>query len=344
MQNRGVSPTATNNGDRIARARGRHDPLGYDCALPLRNRYFPMGFPVDIETNSTAVLDAAGRIWSPYNLTHTARTITIKAVVEDKDSHARPIAAMPRGQGHLMSIVHGPDNFAICDLSTGFSSMWLTRDVVADREYFLYHFLEQATYTTMNALHFVPVHASCVALDGQAVLLCGDSGAGKTSLAYACARLGWTWLAGDATHIIRGGSGYSVAGRPFEIRFRESAKDLFPELRAYAAQRRPGGGLDLEIDTRELNLELAFESGAGWIVFLQRQPNPVKARLERFPHTKALEWLSESICVGDDQTRSDQQQALRQFLTLPIVQLTWSGFEDAEAALRNLVTSRRQAA
>ncbi len=93
----------------------------------------------------------------------------------------------------------------------------------------------------IEARHFCPIHAACIALNGRAVLLCGNSGAGKTSLAYACAKKGWTYLSGDATYIVRNRPDRTVAGRPFSIRFRAEARELFPELSEFAPRGAPEG-------------------------------------------------------------------------------------------------------
>jgi hypothetical protein len=244
---------------------------------------------------------------------------------------------MPRGQNHLVSFVHGPDNFAVCDLARSFTFACLTRDVARDHAYIRYHFLEPAGYLMVDAAHLSPVHASCVALNGRAVLLCGDAGAGKTSLAYACARKGWTYLADDATHIVRGSSDRAVVGRPFRIRFRESARRLFPELNAFTPERRPSGKLDIEVETSALGMSIALESTATHIVFLNRLPGVAHAAAQPFPRSEAVDRLSALICYGDQRIRAEQSRALDEFLHLPVVELTYSHLEDAERALRTLI-------
>jgi hypothetical protein len=301
-----------------------------------------MGFPVDLATNSEDILASADRIWGPFPATSHVKAATLRIVVDDRNASLPPVPSMPRGQNHLVSIVHGLDNFAIVDIAGSFAFACLTKDIARDSAYVRYHFLEPAVYLMIDAAHLSPVHASCVALNGRAVVLCGDAGAGKTSLAYACARSGWTYLSDDATHIVRDRADRAVVGRPFRIRFRESARRLFPELNRFMPERRPNGKLDIEVDTSALGLSVALESQASHVVFLNRQDdrsNRAHATVEPFPRSDAPGRLQNLICYGDERVRQEQNRALREFLRLPIVELKYSDPAGAENALRELVSS-----
>lgn len=320
------------------------DPLGYRVALPWTARYYPMGVPVDIETNSAAVLRVAEQIWGGYPAPVRAATltggsrVTFRIAVSDRDAVIAPFPSMPVGQGHLVTIVQGTSNFAVCDLRTSFAFARLTRDVAGDSAWFRYHFLEPAVYLMINARYLSPLHASCVELNERALVFCGNSGAGKTTLAYACATKGWKYLSDDATHIVSGRADHTVAGRPLSIRFRETARNLFPELKAWAPERRPNGKLDLEINTSELGIATAFEGKACGVVFLNRQSREAQPRIDPFPAAAALEEFSRAVCFGDDAMRADQTDTLRRFTQLPIMQLTYGNPDSAERVLRALVS------
>lgn len=325
--------------------KNRRDPLGYDLPLPLTARYYPMGFPLDLATNSQAILEAADWLWQKFSFATDARLsemrpASIRILVEDCDARTPPVAGMPRGRDHLISFVHGPDNFAVCDLAASFTFACLTRDVAENQPYVRYHFLEPAGSLMIDARHLTPVHASCAALNGSAVLLCGESGAGKTSLAYACARRGWTYLSDDATHIVRGRDDRTVVGRPYRIRFRESARSLFPELNDFKPELRPNGKLDIEVETERLGIPVAPAAHASHIILLNRQPEPVSVSIAPVERSKAVRRLRNPVLYGDKSVRCDQNRALMSFLDLPIRELTYSDFESAERALRGLVESR----
>ncbi len=342
-----MSPVISANPQLELSAASVEDPLEYRVALPWTARYYPMGVPVDIETNSAAVLRVAEQIWGGYPC--LARTTALTGVagssgvkfriaVSDRDAIIAPFPSMPVGQGHLVTMVQGASNFAVCDLSTSFGFARLTRDVAGDSSWFRYHFLEPAVYVMISARYLSPLHAACVELNGRALVFCGNSGAGKTTLAYACATKGWKYLSDDATHIVRGRPDHAVAGRPLSIRFRETARNLFPELKAWTPERRPNGKLDLEIGTGDLGLATAFESKACGVVFLNRQNPGARPRIDPFPAADALEEFSKAICFGDDAMRAEQTETFRRFAELPIVELTYGNPDSAERALRALVS------
>jgi hypothetical protein len=246
---------------------------------------------------------------------------------------------MPRGQQHLISVIHSPENFAVCDVRASFAFAAVTRDVATNLDYFQYHFLEPLAYLMVDAAHLAPMHAACVAWRDKAIVLCGDSGAGKTSLAYACARQGWTYLSDDGTYVIRGRSEPWVAGRPFRIRFRESARKLFPELERFTPTWRPNGKLDIEVDTEALSLRTSTEKPAGHVVFLDRRETPGRAVFGAYPAASAKQKLEALVVYGDERIRREQSRALNSLLQLPVSRLTYGDPESAERALRALAQS-----
>jgi len=320
-------------------AAGHFDPLQSDTPLPLEAEYYPMGYRLRIATNSEHVHLTAARIWSRYPHLSDEPAVCLNIAVTADDTALPPPAPSFRGREHLFSVVADSGNFATADLRTGTGFACFTDNISGD--YLRYQFLEPLAYVLIAARYLTFTHAACIAMGGRAVLLCGDSGAGKTCLAFACARRGWTFLSGDATAIVRGRDDHRILGRPFEIRFRETARRLFPELERYPRAIRPNGKDDIEIDPRELQLKCALEGTASYIVFLERSHRPMAAVAETFPRENALRHLEQAICFGDESSRRDQQQSLTSLVALPTVRLRYCDTNSAERALRSLVTGRR---
>lgn len=66
----------------------------------------------------------------------------------------------------------------------------------------------------MTALSSETLHASCVAIDGRAVLIEGTSGAGKSDLALRLIDRGATLVSDDYTHVQRDGASLIVSPPP----------------------------------------------------------------------------------------------------------------------------------
>jgi hypothetical protein len=301
--------------------------------------FYPMGFPVEIETAAPEIIAAAAMAWSRYSrVSEEQEPVRIRAHISHNDSHERDIGGpAPRVafDGAWMSIVRSGADYARADLSSGTAEIRVTRDVASDAAYFNYHFLKPLTYLLLAPRHFAFVHASCVARDGRAMILCGDAFAGKTCLAFACARRGWTFLSGDATHLLHESSDFSVVGRPFSIRFRESAKALFPELAAWPAALRPNGKASVEVETDRLGLQTALRARASHMVFLERNAAGA-ARIAPVTPDEAIRRLDQSVFFGDAAVRRRQRATLAHFASLPAVRLAYSTLDDAEGALREL--------
>jgi len=294
-----------------------------------------MGYPLEILTNSPAAICAANTIWNRFEQLSHAPPIRLRIDVSQCDALLAPIPVMPCHFGHLLTIVQGPENFGIADMAAGYGVISVSRDVAQNTSWLIYHFLEPIACVLLGARHFTMLHAACVALDGKAVLLSGPSGAGKTCLSYACAIRGWHFVSGDASHLVRDSPEPTIIGRPFSIRFRDSAKSMFPSLERFRACLRPNGKRDIEIDTMELRLSTALHGRAGLVVFLNRAAAPVQPGFDVVSRNDARNLLADSICFGDEVCRAEQAKAMERLLILPLLRLTYSDPFGAEPLLRS---------
>jgi len=292
-----------------------------------------MGHALEIVTNSSEVLKIAASLWDDFPVLSDGSPVKLKIEVSAHDSGVSPAAPAPWYAGHLMSIVETRRNFAIADMTAGIGVMRMTRDTVENAPWFVYHYLEPIAYALLGARHFTMLHASSVAIGGKAAVLCGEAGAGKTCLAYACATRGWSFLSGDATHLLRDSAEVTVIGRPFSIRFRDSARMVFPQLRDHPARMRPNGKCDLELDPRELDLPIAVEAPAGLVVLINRASARAGACAEPVPRDQARTLLSRWIRLGDPESKAAQRRALERLLEKPLMRLTYSDPFDAERVL-----------
>src|SRR5579864_664488 len=153
------------------------DPLLYQTPFPIRRTFYPMGFAVNILTNSEMVMAAAESVWSKFKRLHDVPAVELRLAVTESPTTEKPPVRTPRGQGNLVSFLHDAENFAVCDLRTGFGFGWLTPAVACDESYVRYHFVEACVYILLEARYLIAAHAACLELYGKGILLAGDCGA-----------------------------------------------------------------------------------------------------------------------------------------------------------------------
>ncbi len=317
-----------------------NDSSFFNVELPLHGTYYPLGFSLEIATNSEQVLSAAEESWGHFHKMWAEPPLQLRVAVSDIASSACTQPPTVRERWNLLVRVANAANFSLSNIELGLSSAWVTPSMVADRGYFRYEFLEGMCWDLLDPRHLTSVHAACVRKENQGVLLSGDSGAGKSSLSYACARKGWMLLSDDSTCLIRKSSPLVVVGNPFQIRFRDSAVALFPELRDRKIARRLYGKLSIEVPTAELSeIKTIYNSSVDHIVFLRRgQSGP--ARLVPFPKEIALPWFEKVIWHTEEAVREYQRAALRKLLDREILELRYDDLDSAVAALDELVETR----
>jgi len=312
------------------------DPIHAHARLDHHAMFYPLGFPVSVMTNSDAVLDAAQENWGKFAHRFDTAPICLKITVAQDESRVCPPTPVCRMRGHILTDVADDGNLAVTDLSRLFSAIWVTEAAVRHRDYFRYFFLDSTALGCVSSVHATAIHAGCVALDGEGVLLCGDSGAGKTTLSYACARAGWTYVTDDGSYLVHGEADRLIAGNCHRARFRPSAEALFPQLRGREAMRRAGVG--------KPSIELPIEAGgairtapaakARYLVFLAR--NAAAKELTQFPRAVARMFLWQTVhCVPFETNR--HLEKIDELLELKTFELRYDSLDWAVERLERLV-------
>jgi hypothetical protein len=329
--NRILQPAAAKTYSRAVKWSGV-DPFLRETPLEHRCLYYPLGFALQLKTNSAEVLEIAEATWGGRPQAFEKSPIELRVIVESGGGH--PPQPVYRGQAHLMSIVSDQENFAVCDYSRKFAFCRLNAAAVEDQSFVSYYFLEAIANFTLTQLYLTPVHAACVARKGQGVLLSGASGAGKTTLAYFCAKKGWTYVSDNESWLVRAG-GRMLLGNPHRIRFRESATEIFPELKGQQAAPHPNGKMSIEVNPD--GIETAYQCGVERVVFLSRQPgSPTTLRPIR--DGDALDYFLAELPVYEDWVREEQQISLNRIAELNPVELRYGDLESAWRALESLIT------
>jgi hypothetical protein len=312
------------------------DPALAAFELPLRKTFFPLGYPLDLETNSRDVLLAAEESWGAQERMFIRDPVRICLGVSENDSGTRgPLAAI-RAREHLMSIVADAENYLLCDFEQGFAFGWVTPNTAADRALLRYQFLAAGGIALVQQRAFAPLHGALVMRNGSGVMFCGDSAAGKSTLAYACARAGWTYVTDDGTFLVRNRDDRYAIGDQNSIRFRPDSSDLFPELADHVPLFRPNGKLAIELRPSALGISTASGCNVDHVVFLDREDHG-PASVHRYPEDRALEYWAQYTVLGPNDIRMAQRRCQERLLDAGLWRLRYSQLDDAVARLEQLV-------
>jgi hypothetical protein len=308
------------------------DALLCDMELPHRSVFYPLGYPVEIITNDTAVLEAANESFGHSGPTRVRVRLQVRIGVSPGSKFDCPPEPTRREFNHLYSLVADVNNQALLDLRSGINFTWATSAAVNNRLYFRYNFLEKTVYLLLGASVVTDLHAACVGKNGKGILLVGDSGAGKSTLAYACARAGWTYTSDDTSYLINDSNPPRVVGHSHRARFRPSAKALFPELERFGLTPRIEGKPSIEVSISELPVEnAATEATVNSIVYLNRYPSAV-GRLRRLPNGTATQRACRELYSAGE-IRAKHENILQALYDIPTYELHYCDMEQGIDAL-----------
>ncbi len=316
----------------------RHSMEVYD--LPLKKTFYPLGFPVEVRTNSSEVLELEQEAWGAFDQHHdTPPIISEVHVVEDGSTECPP---KPTHRIMLPFIVAVADsnNYTVVDFERNRAYTSISRTTLRYPLYAKHVFLGNPG-CCIATRYSTPIHGGCVSLDGRGVLLCGDSGAGKSTLSYACARAGWTFTSDDGSYLTNYQNAFQVTGEYYKVRFRPTAADLFPEIQGLELTPRFEGKPSIELPTINAtpHIKCAQTAQVNFIIFINRHCGGPPALL---PYCKnvARNAMRQTL-YGLPETLAVQYAMIERLLELDVLELRYTDLDWAIERLEKLVREGR---
>ena len=182
-----------------------------------------------------------------------------------------------------MTIRGGVGDLAVLDVDRGVAIGAVQPETAAADDLVRTVFIDAMALSLLGrARGYVVVHAAAVVRHDLAIVLHGPAGAGKSTLAIACARRGFGVVAEDAVFVRPAPNGLEVWGLPWTQRLLPDAPRFFPELAGLVARPQPNGETKVQVD-----LDAAYPGRAvpcarpGPVLLVTRGPG--STRLEPVP-------------------------------------------------------------
>jgi hypothetical protein len=213
----------------------------------MERRFGLLADSVIVQTNHPALMAAAETSFGRFAVPFDGEPVTLRLFVEDEmHSDRAGIAHRAAGDFYIASV---PGSGLVADLRRGTATSFVDRAVLDDPALLRYTYVEgPALAMLVGSRGYFAIHASGVALNGIGVALHGPEGAGKTTLAVACARGGLDVFAEDGVFVRAGPRGLEFWGMPWVQRMVTDARELYPELAGIDPRRQPNAELKIEVD------------------------------------------------------------------------------------------------
>ena len=238
----------------------RVDPFGERRRRTWRRRYSILGAHIDFECATAALAAVVEAAYAGLPATRARRGMPVYRVclraMADATRHRGALPA-PRfsSGGGLISVTIDASNYSVVAPASR-SALVVASPALLARPYDLRcELLEFAVFTLVaRDQPVLPLHAACVGTRDRAVLLLGESGAGKSTATLQCLLAGLGALAEDVVFVEP--RRLTVTGVPNYIHLRpETLRLLPPSLarrirRAPVIERRNSGVRKHEVDLR----------------------------------------------------------------------------------------------
>jgi hypothetical protein len=303
---------------------------------------YPYGFVMQVATNSERVLNLVEKMWGHFMPLFSNEPIQINIEAVEHGGNELPVEPSFTLRDGLMINVSDAVNMSIGDLRRGVTHITLSPGALESPLWMQYFLVGAAPLCHIAGRYALPVHAGCVAWAGRGVLLCGESGDGKSTLSFACARAGWTYVSDDATYFVHGSKDDHLAiGNCYQIRFRPSAVTLFPEVEGREITPRAAGKPSIEIPIKSLP-EISFSPDARieHIIFLNRRDHK-PACLLPYDRDATREFMRRSMFGLTEGMRQHEETMERVLADVQVWEMCYTDLDWAIERLRCLVSEGR---
>jgi hypothetical protein len=159
---------------------------------------------------------------------------------------------------------------ALCDVKTRRVCVSYPESEASDPWLLAHLFFTIPLAELLKRLGLYMVHAAGLAVAGKGLLIAGQSGVGKTTLALALLRAGFDFLADDTVFLSLGESRLRILAFPDEMDVTAHTLGFFPELQRLTRASKPSGRFKQPVcGTSLYQVRPCWECAPGAIIFPQ---------------------------------------------------------------------------
>ena len=259
------------------------DPFGERTACSLRTRAAVLGGVFEFESNDRALLRLVDSVYQglpAHTFGAAPPRFRIRLLLSNQKGPATgdeaPPVRMHAGGGFLCGTMDAA-NFAVVSPTQRTGLVTLSRNMLRHAHTARYELIEFAVYTlAARAQQLVSMHAACVGRNGRALLLIGDGGAGKSTLALHCLLQKMELVAEDGVFVEPDTLRATGIGTHLHLRadslehLRQAGDDAW--IRRSPVIRRRSGVEKFEIDLRHTRYRIArTPPELAGVIFLSKQ-------------------------------------------------------------------------
>lgn len=229
-----------------------------------------VGARCDLSTNSWGILSSLSR-WEAPPAAERSYSFELNVIVDPEAKSDRSATPHFRGFHHLVFGSFGADESFVFDLLRRKVSGVVSEETAGDERFWNTRLLPTAIGLLGATIGVVPLHCACLDKDGEGLLLAGDSGTGKSTLAVALSRCGFGIVSDGWTYVGKNRNDLAAYGILAPVKLLPDAVRHFPELDGLNAARASNGEIAFEVDAAvAFGAEVCCESHPRWLVFLER--------------------------------------------------------------------------
>lgn len=241
--------------------------------LPLQTDFYVAGTHCRLSTNSHDILQSVSRWRSAH---HAAfHSFEMEIIVDCRMDNPVQHPAYFRGNGHLVFGFLPPGSFVSYDLLRRHVRAVLSPQAACDDSFWKTLLIPITIGVLGPTVGVVPLHCACLERNGRGLLIAGNSGVGKSTLAAALTQRGLAFISDDWTYFSKEQSKVIAHGLLSPIKLLPDTVHFFRELRELTPAISLNGELAYELDpSRFVGSMVKNTSVPTWIFFLERTSKP----------------------------------------------------------------------